>query len=269
MTVSLTSPALRHYGSSGLVLRQVDTEIDKEGLITGSAVFTAPMNTASAISPQIGQFHPLDARMTIEKVKISYGPGFAVINCTCYGISGDEDETDPTTELSIGTNQEPIEIHPRFTEVAGTPSTAKTVADGGAGAIFVGADGKKSIDDDTAVFKKWSAKSPHKGIESYLDSTNITWRLKYTSRRAPSEDDMRNVGNIDVPADAPPLPGGRTWLYVGMSSQERAHVYSVSKEWRASAKGGWNKTWYTESENQENSFSTGGVQGAITTSNLG
>ena len=59
-------------------------------------------------------------------------------------------------------------------------------------------------------------------------------------------DDFGDVGCVDFPeGNAPQLPTGRNWLYVGLVWEQRGLTYSVKKEWRASGRRGWNNDIYS------------------------
>jgi hypothetical protein len=174
-----------------------------------------------------------------EKRNVTWGPGIAVIKCDFAGLDPNgPDDTPPVYELQFGTGQEPIEIHPKFaSELGGKPSSPQN------GAIYVDPQGNFTTDDQVGMFERFAIDSDLAGITHFLDTVNITWRMKYTARSKPSG--MGNVGKIDSPEGGPPNIGGaRNWLYTGLSYTERGDVFSVVKEWKGSGRKGWNGQVY-------------------------
>lgn len=240
MNVSLlNSDFIKTIGNEGLILRKAETRVGKDGLVSGPCVYTCPMEKAHSLAPKKGDIHPLDNRMRVDEAHTVYGPARAVISCTYAGMELGLDETEPVYELIVGNSTEPIEIHSKFTALCGTPSNPNPIAK----PIFVDSQGRISRDDKKAMFKHFAATSKYKGQESYVDAM-LTFRKRYVSRVHPST--VNGVGKIATPPNqAPSLDNNRNWLYWGLNVQEKAHVYSINEEWKASAEGGWEPDWYT------------------------
>lgn len=235
---------LTTHGEQGLVLKQASMQTDKAGLSTGSATFTYNLVGAESVGPMPrpngGDAHPKVAWLLCEKRNLTWGPGLATIQCEFAGLDPDaEDDTEPVFELNIGSGEVPIQLHPAFvTDLGGSPSAPLN------GAIWVDSQGRATADDDVGIFERFAITSDLKGVESFFDSNNVTWRMRYTSRYRPT--DGGTVASIDTPQGDPPSFGNdRNWLYSGMTYSQRAGVFSVSKEWRLSLRGGWNALIYT------------------------
>jgi hypothetical protein len=181
----------------------------------------------------------------MERRRIVFNNDFALIMGEFAGMDPKKDEESiPVYELQIGTSDEPIEVHPDFvTKIGGRPSRPLN------GAYFIDpGTGDQTTDDKIGTFEKFvlihnDEKNKLAGIMAYLDASEVIWRKKYTARSRPG--DMGDVGTIDTPEGPNPNLGkGRNWLYIGMSYTERGDVFSVAKEWKGSARGGWNPLLY-------------------------
>ena len=83
----------------------------------------------------------------------------------------------------------------------------------------------------------------NRGIEDYLVGT-VTMRVTTEETSSPS---LATLGKIASPANAPTLPNSRTWLCVGIDGERTAFGNSrwkVTREYRASAPGGWDTDIY-------------------------
>lgn len=234
------------YGRSGLKL-QPGSEVTetKEGLSTGTATWQAPAKRAYELAPLIGSSHPYVKFLRMERRRIIFNNDFAIISGEFAGMDPSKGEDSiPVYELQIGTSEEPAEVHPDFvSKIAGRPSRPLN------GAYFIDpGTGDQTTDDKIGVFEKFvlihnGEKNRLAGIVAYLDASEVIWRKKYTSRARPN--DIASVGTIDSPEGPNPNLGkGRTWLYNGLSYTERGDVFSIAKEWRCSARGGWNELFY-------------------------
>jgi len=235
------------YGDRGLVLQPGSKIIEtKDGLSSGWAKWHAPSDKAYRLAPEIGSAHPFAKFMKMDKREIVFSAGLAVITGDFAGMDPSKgDESDPVYELSIGTSDEPIETHPDFiTEIGGKPSAPLH------GAVFINpGTGDITTDDSIGVFEKFSfmdgdEKNKLAGLEAYLDASEIIWRKRYTSQTRPN--DIEEVTTIQNPEGPNPSLGkGRTWLYIGLSYTEPGDVFSVTKEWKGSARGGWLEGLYS------------------------
>lgn len=218
---------------------------DDKGLSTGSMSWTCATDTAMSRAPKIGSVHPYASYLYMTKRTITLSKGVATIVGEYAGLEPNlGDQSGPVYELHIGVGEEPIQTHPDFvTKIGGKPSNPLN------GARFIDpTTGDITKDDKLGVFDRFVAivngeRNPFAPIESYLDASEITFREQYTSRARPSS--LNGVGEIGTPPGAAPNPSrGRNWLYIGLTYSQHGRVFSVTREWRLSARGGWNQTIY-------------------------
>lgn len=237
---------MERYGRDGLKLQEGSETIEtKEGLTTGTATWEAPAERAYSLAPNIGSPHPFVSFIRMERRRIVFKKGFGVITGEFAGIDPSKgDDSIPVYELQLGVSEEPIEVHPDFvSKIGGRPSNPLN------GAVFIDpGTGAVTKNDKIGTFEKFSLihndeKNELAAVMAYLDASEVIWRKKYTSRNRPN--DMGDIASIDSPEGPNPNLGkGRTWLYVGMNYSERGGAFTISKEWKGSARGGWNKLIY-------------------------
>lgn len=245
-----------------MVINGEETSIDGKGLITATVTYLpkpAEYIRVGDEGPRKGDAHPLDGRLTVEKISMSYKEGEGVLTAHYTGLDeslaeqlqNDDggsfgDRSPPVYALSYGVQEEPIETHPDFAAIAGTPAAPLN------GAVFQRPDtGEEATAGSPAAadaaefyrFARFEYDSDLVGIESFLDASTATFTESYTTKRRPSSL-KGNVGTIDRPDEAPSA-SGRDWLYMGMSYEERGDVFSVSRTWKLSGPGGWNTTIYS------------------------
>lgn len=234
------------YGRGGLKLQEGSrVRESKDGLTTGTATWECPPEQAYRLAPAIGSAHPYVKFIKMESREITFRKDLAVITGDFAGMDPTKGEDSiPVYELQVGTSEEPIEVHPDFlTKIGGRPSRPLN------GAYFIDpGDGTQTKNDKVGVFEKFTfmhngEKNKLAAIMAYLDASEVIWRVKYTSKARPN--DIGSITTIESPdGPNPNLGKGRTWLYVGLSYTERGDVFSISKEWKASARGGWNTLIY-------------------------
>ncbi len=219
---------------------------DKQGLMEGQVTWEAPNDRIMQLAPDLGSAHPYARFCTLEKRSFTFGgKGLATVKGNYAGMSPQRgEESPPTYELQIGTSEEPIVVHRRFaTHIGGRPSAPLN------GAIFIDpSTGDQTADDKLGVFDRFALwiedeENDLAGVEAFLDANEIVWRKKYTARSRPQ--DLSDVGKIATPEGPEPSVNPEwNWRYNGMTYQERAHVFTVQKEWQLSGWRGWNKKIY-------------------------
>jgi len=146
----------------------------------------------------------------------------------------------PTYELSGSLDQQPIETHPNFSDIAGTPS------DPANGAVFIDpSTGEITEEGDLGVFREFKSTlggspNPKAGVDSYMDP-GATWTEISFSLTQPS---LGSLGDISSPAGPNPSMGGRNWLFWEVNSRRRGHIIEVRKTWKLSGRGGWDTDIY-------------------------
>lgn len=263
--------ALNLYGSTEVRLLPGTATARKKkvGLTEAEAVYEVMTATGDYSDlPDIGDEHPHAEGCYLESRELTWEPGLVRARCV-YAGAEDADLDRPIYELQIGVQEEPIETHPRFVaNIGGTPSAPLN------GAIFVDGNGAVTFSDDGGTFAGWWAtyragnppagavvSSTFRGIEAYLETSNVTYRQSYISKTLPPSTMalLDIVENGAMPGLARGMSfGTRNWLYMGAQIRERGRkalnsnsawdeqnvIYEISRDWRLSAKGGWNSTIY-------------------------
>lgn len=221
-----------------------DVITDRYGLETGSVGWRVPLAEGDKagvrdLRPRIGDAHPLFSWLTVVRRRTKFEPGICRIACDYEGV---EQATDLVYELETGLSEEPIETHPGFLGLAGTPEHPYN------GAIFSG---------DTFVgFSPWygSTRLPNfmGGVTSYLDFSKAVWTATHYVPKAQLDLQATTgtLGLISVPLGNPPVFDDRTWLYMGFNSTERGSAAQVKHQWMLSGRGGWNRAVYATARNQ-------------------
>jgi len=154
-----------------------------------------------------------------------------------------------TYQITGGVSQEPLATHPMFgpngdwTVPASEWKNWKIWEADPHDADLGG--WKPDADGNSDGMKKFYAYR-NRGIEDYLLGT-VTMRVTTEQSNSPSLD---NLGHIEQPPGAPALPDGRNWLCVGVDGERTAfgaNLWKVSREYRASAAGGWDPDIYANS----------------------
>lgn len=201
---------------------------DRYGLVTGRLTFKARPNRWD-LYPAIHSRHPNASFCLMEKRRVVQSRGWWTITGHYAGVEYDSSEK--VYELERNTRSEPIETHPDFVEkIGGKPSAPLN------GAIYVDETGWPTSDDKLGVFEGFritldGSRNKLAGVDSYLAPTNTVWTAQWTSRSKPSPGG--GVGKIDNNPEggAPDYGGEFTWLYTGLTYEDRAGTYSARQTW--------------------------------------
>jgi hypothetical protein len=185
--------------------------------------------------------HPIYTFLNLERRRVSIESGWYIIQADYAGVDG---SPFAIYELCLGLGEEPIQNHPNFGAIAGSPSSPAN------GAIFVDFEqqDKVSTDNDRGIFQGFlpfvgGTLNPKGGITSFLDMSQAVWRERYVSTSRPG--DIAFVGHISFPSGpCPGLGSGQNWIYAGVTYEQRGLAYTVSREWRASGFRGWDPDIY-------------------------
>lgn len=188
-----------------------------------------------------GTQHPRFPALLLDKcdaVKIKAG-AFYNVTSIYAGLLGGDSTTDgataPVYELRGTANDEPIETHPDFATIAGTPSAPLN------GAIFVDPETDKvTTDDAKGVFLRFGS-GDKAGATSYY-SPSLVWTKIWSQKTKPT--DISGLGKINIPEGNPPNVGGRNWLLVSLEYSKRGGVYECRKTWLLSGRNGWDTDFY-------------------------
>lgn len=162
-----------------------------------------------------------------------------------YTIKGTGTSADPVYTISGSVSQEPLATHALFRtgslQIADTewkkwkqwesdPSNSEL------------AGWKPDGESASAGMKKYYAYR-NRGVEDYLLGS-VTMRVSEENQGQPN---LANLGRLSKPSHAPALPDSRDWLLVGIDA-ERVGTgrWKVTREYRASAAGGWDKEIYSK-----------------------
>ncbi len=226
--------SLTRKGQTGWILKQYGTLMtDRFGLSSANASWHR-FDVGAALPGQpttFGTLHPLWTFLSCDKVSVSHNGQYWECDANFFGVIG---TPTPIYDLDIRTSDEPIASHPDFHSFAYPPGT----------------NGSK-FDEITGAFDKFVPKVSGGAItnplwvdvSSYL-SPGAIWRKTYVSTTQPA--DISQLGKIDTPEGNPPaIRAGATWLYGGISWEQRGRVYTVRKEWMLSGRQGWNPAIYS------------------------
>lgn len=216
--------------------------VDRFGVDILTRVEEVPARRFPALLRSKYSVHPRYVNMAVSKIswQLARHGQFYRVTYTYEGFILGLPE--PTYTLSAALSEEPIELHPNFQDIAGTPSSPQN------GAVFVDPDtGKITTDNDRGVFREFFATvsgsaNDKAGIESYL-SPGATWQETYFSTARPSN--LGSLGEIDTPSGPKPSIGsGRNWLYSGADYTRRGGIYEIRKTWLLSGRNGWDSDIY-------------------------
>ena len=170
-------------------------------------------------------------------ITTEYADGKNVLRYT-YG-------TDITYNIQGSCSQEPLATHPMF---------------GPSGDYTIPADEWKNwklweADPNDPNLSGWKpdGDSVSDGMQkfyAYYNRGKTDFLLGTVTMRVTEEDEgspnFANLGRITTPAGAPALPDGRNWLLVGIDAEQQVSVgtFKVTREYRASAAGGWDPDIY-------------------------
>ena len=219
-------------------LKQVDGSIVKKNDGTLEASLTFVTEKGDEISlPIIGDPHPDNEDLECYNKTITYGDG-ELITCTCAYFGIEVRKTSPVVSYDGGTNNDPIETHPKFGEagvngLAGTSSSPKNGAE---------------FDSETGQFIGFTGGDAGDllGVQYYLTPANNVSLTYWTTTKPNLNSRMSIVG-------APNLGAGRTffkppnvknYLLVDMPYRTQGSLFQVTEQYIGSASGGWNKSIY-------------------------
>ena len=218
-------------------LRQVDGSIieKNDGTLEGSLTFVGEEIDEF---PKIGDSYPTKDKLECYNKTITYGAG-DLITCTCSYFGIDVSKTSPVVSYDGGTNNDPIETHPKFGEtddngLAGTAASPKNGAE---------------FDSETNAFIGFTGDDAGDllGVQYYLTPANNVSVTYWTTIKPNLNKRMSIISK-------PQLGDGRTflkppnvknYLLVDMPYRIQGSLYQVTEQYMGSAKGGWNKTIYS------------------------
>jgi len=144
------------FGDQGLrILPGATFSVTREGLLSGTQVFEAP-KTKINLFPRRGSRHPFFRKLIMSDYTITLNEALARMEGRYYGVdnANERGETERVYSLVMGTGQEPIETHPDFRSIAGTPARPLRGArfiDPETGKVILGPNADNDEDDATGA----------------------------------------------------------------------------------------------------------------------
>ena len=240
-----------NYGEGKLTLQPGWTTSSSIGeRLTLSAVWRGDkelyIDNPKAIDETVGQFPlpEIDDRyqLSLESWTVTWQESLVEVSASYSGavFENNSDDGQKSYELDVGIGELPIELHPHFEKLAGTPKDPDN------GAIFrhitthdPSKDNKRAYFDQFATYDANGKKAPLAGVKAYLAPNGARFRERYSSRTTPN---LSGAGTVDQPTGAPkPTGDGWGWLYLGMSYTKTGNIYEITKEWQL---GQWKKDIY-------------------------
>ena len=220
-------------------LEQVDGSIieKNDGTIEASLTFVTEKAYILTL-PKIGDTHPNNIKLECYNKTITYGAG-DLITCTCSYFGIDVSKTSPVVNYDGGTNNEPIETHPKFGEtddngLAGTAASPKNGAE---------------FDSETNAFIGFTGDDAGDllGVQYYLTPANNVSLTYWTTTKPNLNKRMSIVSKPSLGTGRTFLkpPNVKNYLLVDMPYRIQGSLYQVTEQYMGSAKGGWNKTIYS------------------------
>lgn len=230
-------------GVKGSAIRQIDQRIESDRF--GVDMLTLVEEVQETVGfRRLGEPHENYPAMTI--IRRSAQRGVGKIWRVTYTYEGYiQNLPEPTYELTGSLDQQPIETHPDFFEIAGKPSAPLN------GAVFVDpTSGKPTSDDLAGVFREFRANldgdtgaisNPKAGVDSFMDPGAMFTKTSFSEVALA----LRDLGTIETPSgDQVPTLSDRNWLLWEISSRRRGYITEIREVWKLSGRGGWDDDIY-------------------------
>lgn len=214
------------HGNPGLQLQPGSTvDEDENGLLTAECSYEG--DAAYSQFYPVGTLHPYDYRLTAYKRRLTrLATGKCRITLSYIGITSDP--TPMFIEHPGGSGQEPIETHPDFATLAGTPASPLN------GAIF---------DEDGRFLGFADPENKLAGVTSYIVPSVIV-TLSYYTHYVPNLGRVAKVSNLSIPDLIRP-PNVRDFLLIGVPYRKIGNLFQVSLQLLGSGPNGWNRKIYS------------------------
>jgi len=227
------------YKGTTNVVNQISERFETDRFGVDSIEMTVEIPDAKFPSDILNelQAHPTFSNMLLTRRTGQRGkPGWWTVNYVFEGFLFSNPS--PTYELTTSLSQEPIQTHPDFATIGGTPASPQNSS------IFVDPDTGFISAKSNAIWKEFAFKgtaNEKAGIESYL-APGCEWReTKFQTSRPTG---IRDIGTIENPAGPNPTLSGRNWLAWGETYIRRGYVYQVTSTWKLSGRNGWDTDIY-------------------------
>ena len=226
----------------------------------GSQITVGEFGIASATVEYIGKgndginaavnmtAHPVFSYLKRKNIRVvSEEGGIVKVSATFEGVppqgvgGGGNTNNASTPKYSIKTSltSQPIQSHMHFDIFAtDTRTGAKFEATGVDKDKFIG-----FMDKTTPIGRMFY------GVKSYESPTVVFQEtILFESAKSAVLTDLSKIGQIDSPPSVVngliSVPAGSNWLLIGADAEQVGFGYRVTKQWKLSARGGWNPFIY-------------------------
>ena len=208
--------------------------VKNDGTIEASLTFVTDKTNIDSL-PKIDDEHPDDVRLQCYNRTLTYGNN-GLVTCTCsyFGIAvvGTTQKTEPVISYDAGTNQEPVETHPRWDTIGGGPNAPENGA---------------QYDEDTGQFLGFAGDDAGDllGVQYYLTpATNFTMTY-WTTKQPDLSRRLKVVKDPEIGTKIfPRIPNVKNFLLVDMPYRKVGTIYQVTEQYTGSGDRGWNEKIY-------------------------
>lgn len=230
-----------------------EIEIDERGISSAKLSYQCGYDYAVDLVTRLYR-HPEFSWLRRKKATIKREEGcIARVDVTFEGVNpesgtgggtgetgSEEDPTNFSASLASSTDTDPIESHPKFLQMAGTPSDPTTWVNGA------------KFDKKTGEFLGFSptdaAVNRKAGVRSFLTPSlvySVTTTFPDKAQASPTL--ARRVGVIAKPEESSVLPkpgGSYNWLRIAQNAEPVGVGVKVTAQYRLSGKDGWDPDIY-------------------------
>jgi len=210
-----------------------------DGVAEGQVKYRCDVSSRSNL-PGLGFRHPLEPTAICHDIALEeIGNGILEATLSFHGVSYESGEnTRPTIEYPGSCDQLPIEVHPRFKIIAGTPQKPEN------GALWVDPVTRKESKDPKAEFDGFRnpAFPRFYGTEVFFQNRPLVYRI-YASTTPPVLQQGCTIVE-SIPGFSNP-PGIVNWLLLDTPFQQVGNnSYRVTEQYKGSPAPGWNPELY-------------------------
>lgn len=199
------------------------------------------------------------ARLYLEKTHVRHDGPIGIIEVNYAGYAGLETNgqvtlpTSPLYRLTGTLRDVPIGQHPT---VAGLSLEDRLLIGGIIQGLYLWDEGNtelKVVQGDGSDISSWPAadtqptagdatdwvKKVSEGWRSY-PAASFMWEKVWESEQGIATSTVNNLGKVDTPEGSPPTPsGGRDWMLLDASQEQKGELYRNRLAWELSEAGGW------------------------------
>lgn len=192
--------------------------------------------------PTVGSANPDDRSLSCHHIDVTFNELKKVSAELFYhGITFTRGESSrPIIDYQGGVDIVPIQLHPKFADMAGTPSAPKN------GAFWKDPEtDERSRDNTTAEFHGFTDPSKREffGVEHFFVNRPLVSRTVWTKSRPNLTKGMTIVTKI--PGFTNP-PGIVNWLLMDTPYRQVGSAYQTTEQYKGSPEPGWSKKIYPQ-----------------------